>query len=335
MRINQQEFAPWLLTVLEQLTQQAQYKNNPIILAGHDDKGLLQVAIQFLANSLCEQSNLSPACGHCEACHLFKSNNHPDVYYLWPQKELHEYELHGVPKGIKKYSESILIDEVRQCQDFFYTASSRLQKRYVLIYPFDALNTSSANALLKTLEEPPDHLCILLIGQALDHLPATVISRCQIVSAAIPSFLEQITWLRQQGAAEPEQLLSLALLNAYDALQLQHSSALLNLRRKWVQWLISEDPDDRLLASVDELGISVLYQLAMRVCYDFQLLIEGMLPTQFLSWIDDMQWVKRLPRDRVNTLFSVLQQENRFAHHPLNVKLSLDFITENWHLIKQ
>lgn len=327
--------APWLSAVLNQLTQQSSNKNNPILLAGHDAKALLQVAFKFLANVLCEEPGASEACGYCAACQLLKSKNHPDVYFLFPQQELLEHDLHVSSKMGKKPSQSILIEEIRQCQNFFHTASSRQGKRYVVIYPFDSLNNASANALLKILEEPADNLRFLLIGQQADYLPATITSRCQKLTISQPSFQEQVKWLEQNEAEQAEQLLSLSLLNAYDALQLQYTKDLLDLRLKWVSWLVSADPYQTPAANLDKLGLNVLFELALRVCFDFQCIVVGQQPNQF-PWLEStMRWVSRVPREQVNDVYATLQNENKFANHPLNTKLTLDFIIENWRLLKQ
>ncbi len=74
---------------------------------------------------------------------------------------------------------------------------TRVATRVALIEPADALNWNAANALLKTLEEPPARTVLILVAQQPSRLPATIRSRCQRVRIRAPERAEALAWLRQ------------------------------------------------------------------------------------------------------------------------------------------
>jgi DNA polymerase III subunit delta' len=80
-----------------------------------------------------------------------------------------------------------------------------------VIWPAEQLNANAANALLKTLEEPPPRTLLLLVRSRLDTLPATIASRCQRIRIAPPPADEAVRWLEARaGAGDWRRLLALA-----------------------------------------------------------------------------------------------------------------------------
>ena len=105
------------------------------------------------------------ACGRCRSCRLFAAGHHPDFLEIRPAGE-------GVNAQIK-------IEQIRELrrQTGFPPFAGRW--RVVLLKPAEAMNEAAANALLKTLEEPPaNHLFVLTATDARDLLP-TIVSRCR------------------------------------------------------------------------------------------------------------------------------------------------------------
>jgi DNA polymerase-3 subunit delta' len=97
------------------------------------------------------------ACGKCLACGWLAQGNHPDLRLLQPEalasgesSEAGE----GEEVGKKKPSQQITIDQVRALDDFLHVGTHRHGARLVLLNPAEAMNRATANALLKSLEEP-------------------------------------------------------------------------------------------------------------------------------------------------------------------------------------
>ena len=84
----------------------------------------------------------------------------------------------------------------------------------IIVEPADALNRSAANALLKTLEEPPEGTVFLLVSAHSTTLPATIRSRCQRLDLPLPGRQQALEWLSAQGLADEE--LATELLDASD-----------------------------------------------------------------------------------------------------------------------
>src|SRR5690606_37088601 len=105
-------------------------------------------------------------------------------------------------KTTRNPSKEIRIEQVRQLGDWINVSTHRSGKRVVLLYPAEALNGASANALLKTLEEPPAETVFLLVSHAPDSLLPTIVSRCHRFSLAIPPAHPALAWLTEQGVAD-------------------------------------------------------------------------------------------------------------------------------------
>jgi len=98
------------------------------------------------------------------------------------------------------------IDEVRQAEEFLYTASGDGMK-IVVFEKFERSSIEAMNAFLKTLEEPPSHSLVVLTSIKFRELPQTVRSRVKVFDLFVPrSFYED---LKRKISLEPELLLKL------------------------------------------------------------------------------------------------------------------------------
>jgi len=111
------------------------------------------------------------ACGTCSACHRTGNRQHPDLHIV----ERREKKTGG------DLERQIKIDQIRALQRSLSFKSYEGARRVVLLFEPEKMNPATANALLKTLEEPgPDTHFVLITAEAHRLLP-TVISRCQRV----------------------------------------------------------------------------------------------------------------------------------------------------------
>lgn len=78
----------------------------------------------------------------------------------------------------------------------------------MLLQPAEALNAASANALLKTLEEPAAATVFILVTHNIDRLMPTIVSRCQKFALPLPAEKEALQWLQAEGIATPEDWLA-------------------------------------------------------------------------------------------------------------------------------
>jgi DNA polymerase-3 subunit delta' len=107
-------------------------------------------------------------------------------------------------------SRDIKVDAVRAAIDWAHVSSSRARAKILLIHPAEAMNDVAANALLKTLEEPPGLLRLLLTASEPEALLPTVRSRCQRLAIGWPQVDEATGWLEACGVPGGAELLRAA-----------------------------------------------------------------------------------------------------------------------------
>ncbi len=139
------------------------------LFAGPAGVGKHLAAAEFVRALLCREAGTRSApCGLCPSCKLAGSPAHPDSTTVAPDE--------------KKKAKSISIDQVRSLGEWLAQSPTYGQRKAAILDPADTLGTPAANALLKTLEEPPPGRVVILIAQRPGALPPTVRSRCQQVS---------------------------------------------------------------------------------------------------------------------------------------------------------
>jgi DNA polymerase-3 subunit delta' len=107
-------------------------------------------------------------------------------------------------------SRQIRIEQVRELAQELALTSHQGGYKVGVLSPADVLNRFAANALLKTLEEPPRHTVLILVATQPSRLPATILSRCQRVRLAAPSRTEAVAWLEStRGKADWEAVLDI------------------------------------------------------------------------------------------------------------------------------
>jgi len=158
------------------------------LLSGQPGTGKQGLAMEMAAALLCLENSL-PACGSCRSCQLLVSGAHPDFRIL-------SFELN---KSGKLRTE-IVIDQVRQLISFLQLTTTISEKKVALVQPAEAMNRNAANALLKTLEEPPGDAVIILLSNDPSRLAVTIRSRCQKLQVRSPDTDTALAWLLEEGA---------------------------------------------------------------------------------------------------------------------------------------
>ena len=126
-----------------------------------------QCILDFIKLILCQKDNKSSKClncSKCNICHLVDTNNYVDLKIIEPDGTI-----------IKK-------KQMIELQDEFNNKSLLDNKRIYVIKEADKLNASSANTILKFLEEPEDDIIAILIANNRYSVIETILSRCQVLS---------------------------------------------------------------------------------------------------------------------------------------------------------
>lgn len=203
----------------------ASQRGHALLLHGSSGIGVLPFALVLAQSWLCEAPPVAPAaddararparlaCGRCGSCRLIQSHLHPDLLVLLPEvlrRELNWPLVDDKPESDdkRKPSKQLRIEEARAATDWVTRTSARGQGKVVLLHPGEALNAHAANALLKTLEEPPPGTRLLITVADPALLLPTVRSRCQHLVLPAPGTEQATDWLGAQGIAGAEVLLA-------------------------------------------------------------------------------------------------------------------------------
>jgi DNA polymerase-3 subunit delta' len=108
--------------------------------------------------------------------------------------------------GQEEASQQITIDQVRALDDFLHVGTHRHGARLVLLNPAEAMNRATANALLKSLEEPIASTLFILVSSEPNRLLPTIRSRCQAVPVRRPAPAVADKWLHDAGVRDAERL---------------------------------------------------------------------------------------------------------------------------------
>jgi DNA polymerase III subunit delta' len=161
--------------------------------------GSRQVGKTTLARTFAQALNCSSVdrpCGQCLSCSKIAHGSHPDVRLLEGQNG------------------SLKIDQIRTLQnDVALTAHEGEWKVYIL-RNFEQATIEAANCLLKTLEEPPSRVVLLLTSSSNSLMLPTIVSRCRVVALHPPTVEVVRDALIARWRAEPEQADLLARLSA-------------------------------------------------------------------------------------------------------------------------
>jgi DNA polymerase III subunit delta' len=200
--------APWLAAQRDALLAQ---RGHAWLLHGPSGLGQYELALSLAQAWLCEAPGkevTDAACGQCPSCHMIATHAHTDLVVLMPETLMIE---HGWPLSEKaqkeiddksrKPSREIRVDAMREAIEFAQLTSGRGRCKAVLVYPAERMNIPTANALLKTLEEPTGDVKFALATEAAHQLLPTIRSRCQSFALHWPSEQDALAWLREQGGA--------------------------------------------------------------------------------------------------------------------------------------
>ena len=316
---------PWHRPALERLLADRARLAHALLIHGTPGIGKVEFARALAAGVLCESPQAALACGQCASCHWLSQGNHPDFREIVPESAAEDDEPEGEADAKPEKAKSIVIkvDQIRAIADFVALTTHRAGYRVLVLHPADALHPNAANALLKTLEEPPPKTLIVLVTGYPARLLPTIRSRCRMIGLVPPETREALAWLRAQSVDDPEAALAAAggaPLLARDLAQPEEAE----LRRRVVAELSKP-------AGADALGLAAAIDRPRmeRFVYWLQ------------TWVNDLLLVRMAgaPRHHVGSapalaararsadvgaLFELdreLAEARRLAAHPLNARL--------------
>ena len=278
---------PWLTDAVQRATALA--GAHALLIHGPAGAGHLDLGLVLAQAALCEQTLAAGAalpatgCGRCASCHLVATRVHPDLLLVVPellrvQLGWAEEDDSKPAKTDAKPSKDIKVEQIRQAIDWCRQTSGRGRGKVLLLHSADALNAVAANALLKTLEEPPGRLRLFLTSQDPERLLATVRSRCQRLPLHLPAPALAMTWLDKQGQTDVAPLLQAAGGSPLEALAWGQEGLNAALLAALPRQVAAGDPT--LLAGR---AVPRVVDLLLRLSHDAQVLAAGGEPRFFAA----------------------------------------------------
>ncbi len=253
---------PWQEKQKQHLLDMQQQERFPhaLLLCGPEGIGLNQFAQTFAKQLLCLSKGIDAenACGTCQSCQLFAAGSHPDLTIIEPEEE----------------GKQVKIAQIRELIEYVTLKSFSGKIKVAIIKSADAMNRATANALLKTLEEPPSQSMLFLLSHRPSNLPITIRSRCQRIDFEPALDDIAINWLNTQSydsSLSAELLLRLSgggplkALSLVEDEQLQHRQTLL----RDLKSLTKRNGDPvQIASSWQALGVESIFVTLMRIIQD-------------------------------------------------------------------
>ncbi|MFO6419395.1 DNA polymerase III subunit delta' [Hylemonella sp. W303a] len=356
---------PW---ILRQSRELASRPGHAWLLQGPSGLGQYGLALALARVWLCE-SPVAPedheigrsglvACGHCPSCHAIDVRTHADLCVLMPENvmlelgwPLSEKAQGEIDKKERKPSKEIRVDAMREAIEFAQRTSSRGRGKVMLIYPAERMNAITANALLKTLEEPPGEALpdtvatdgpglfgdevlpvpaavpstrFVLATEAAHQLLPTIRSRCMSHVLAWPAPDEALAWLGTQGLSDTDAQVWLRAAGGRpeDALRLAAQVGEPARWRGFPRAMLGGE-----LSSVAEWSPAQLIDALHKLCHDLMGQRVGAAPRYFDA--ADLPPLKGAASagnalGRLRDWQRELVQEARSAEHPYNQGLMME-----------
>ena len=144
--------------------------SHALIVEGQEGVGKNQIC-QYLINSLLKEKNSK---------NLIKNNSHPDLFCINNETLISYFQREDKNK-LKNKTKKIPVGFIREAIDFVMLKSGLSKNKILFIDGAENLTISSQNALLKTLEEPPQNTYIIIQSNRFKCLNQTIYSRCQLI----------------------------------------------------------------------------------------------------------------------------------------------------------
>jgi len=176
---------PWLDASFKQLSNRiaANKLHHALLIQGPAGLGKSSFALQLAQLLLCKVRQGDKICGHCQSCLLNAATTHPDLHVVESDKQ-------------------IGVDQIRDAIKKLVSSAHMSGAKVLIIYHAHTMTESSANALLKTLEEPTANTFLLLTTDKPERILPTIKSRCEKLALPLPGLDSTLAWVKTQYNAD-------------------------------------------------------------------------------------------------------------------------------------
>lgn len=282
-----------------------------LIYSGPGGIGKRALAWAMAQDLLCDLPENGQACGQCGPCVRVASQQSESVLFI-------------EPKGLQ-----IKIDQARQVLRFL-NLKSVSEKRVVIINEAHLLNPQSSNALLKSIEEPPDGVYFVLVVQTLSALLPTIISRSQVIrfqplrGEHVKAITGAEDWVVKASQGRVEHALQL--------MEQGNSKELRELALKFWKMFTRGEADDYIFNQIDQI---VDREMALNTAFFWKQIIRDAIigPVDFSKCIhadqeELIQSLSHLGHDRLQKMYFLTDQMESDIKSNVDRKLCF----ENFHV---
>ena len=197
------------------------------LFVGNEGSANLALALAYAQFINCEDRSEIDSCGQCTSCTQYKKLVHPDLHFMFPMtslekvhkddlkalllKQYRQFALEQTYGSIQEWGSfvgaenkqfNIPVEEGRNLMQHISLKPYQSDYKIILIWLPEFMHISTANAILKVLEEPTDKTVFLLVSTDYEKLLTTIISRCQLTNVRAFSDEETKIFLIKKGVAD-------------------------------------------------------------------------------------------------------------------------------------
>ena len=202
---------PWNQEIWQNLTMEPERANHALLFGGDSGLGKQDLAFSLAHFVLTDTYSQSES--------LFHAGSHPDLHVVMPEAEINEdllgsFARRYIEHHTGKPRKTITIDQIRKLSHALTTHPHISSHRVILIFCAETMNRNAANALLKSLEEPPANTLFAIVSDEISKLAKTIRSRCSLINFKAPDYQAAEAWLKvQPGIASDQVAVHLAMAN--------------------------------------------------------------------------------------------------------------------------
>ena len=282
--------------------------SHALIVEGQEGVGKNQIC-QYLINSLLKEKNSQ---------NLIKNNSHPDLFCINNETLISYFQREDKVK-LKNKTKKIPVGFIREAIDFVMLKSGLSKNKILFIDGAENLTISSQNALLKTLEEPPQNTYIIIQSNRFKCLNQTIYSRCQLIHFNNLSQNELYSWAEDILQNKNDKSVIPSYMTPKKVSQLIEDGLFEDLKKlnNYLSTLFNKGIDGKVISDVIDLNIDFNEKLNYIIDFALSILRED---TSNIHPVRLSDFIQELSNFREN-LFEINSLNQRYSLHHLLLKI--------------
>ena len=282
--------------------------SHALIVEGQEGVGKYQIC-QFLINSLLNEKNSK---------NLIKNYSHPDLFCINNETLISYFQREDKDK-LKNKTKKIPVGFIREAIDFVMLKSGLSKNKILFIDGAENLTISSQNALLKTLEEPPQNTYIIIQSNRFKCLNQTIYSRCQLIHFNNLSQDELYSWAEDILQDKNDKSVIPSYMTPKKVSQYIEDGLFEDLKKlnSHLYTLFNKGIDGKVISDVIDLNIDFNEKLNYIIDFTLSISKEG---TSNIHPVRLSDFIQELSTFREN-LFEINSLNQRYSLHHLLLKI--------------